>query len=198
MKKLFLLGGLIAALGISVVLATSAAAPANFAGTWTLDKAKSTGLSQRLQGADSVQWVITQDANQISIETKVSGGQPPAGGGSGSGGSAGTGGGGGMGGGGGQGRGMGGPQTYKLDGSETTAEMGGQMTGKSTMKAKWSNEGKTLELSRNSVFTTPDGERTSTSTQKLELSGEGKILTVTQHSESPRGTTDSTLVFNKQ
>ncbi len=194
MKKVFLIGGLIAALGIAV-LATSAAAPANFAGTWSLDKAKSQGLSARLQNADSVQWVITQDAKQISIESKVTGGQPPAGAG------AGTGGGSGMGSGGGQGRGMGGmigPQTYNLDGSETTAEMGGQMTGKSTMKATWSNDGKTLELSRKSVFNTPDGERTSTSAQKLELSGEGKILTVTQHNESLRGTTDSTLVFNKQ
>ena len=187
MKKMFLIGGLIAALGI-VVLVTSAAAPANFAGTWTLDKAKSQGLSARLQNADSVLWVITQDAKQISIESKVTGGQPPAGAG------AGTGGGSGMGG----GRGMGGPQTYNLDGSETTADMGGQMTGKSTMKATWSNDGKTLELSRKSVFTTPDGERTSTSTQKLELSGEGKVLTVTRHDESSRGTTDSTLVFNKQ
>ena len=188
MKKMFLIGGLIAALGI-VVLVTSAAAPANFAGTWTLDKAKSQGLSARLQNADSVLWVITQDAKQISIESKVTGGQPPAGGAPG-----GPGTGGGMG----RGMGMGGPQTYNLDGSETTADMGGQMTGKSTMKATWSNDGKTLELSRKSVFTTPDGERTSTSTQKLELSGEGKMLTVTRHDESSRGTTDSTLVFNKQ
>jgi hypothetical protein len=195
MKKMFLISGLISALGFAV-LATSASSPANFAGTWTLDKAKSQGLSPRLQNADSVQWVISQDAKQISIESKVTAGQPPAGAGSGSGGGAG------MGSGGGQGRGMGGgmmgPQTYKLDGSETTAEMGGQMTGKSTMKATWSNDGKTLELSRNSVFNTPDGERTSASTQKLELSGDGKVLTVTRHDESPRGTTDSTLVFNKQ
>ena len=55
-------------------LVAQAAAP-NFAGTWTLDKSKSQGLSQRVQGADSVQWVITQDAKQITIEEKVTGGQ---------------------------------------------------------------------------------------------------------------------------
>jgi hypothetical protein len=186
MKRVFLIGGLIAALGIAV-LATSAAGSANFAGTWTLDKAKSTGLSPRLQAADSVQWVITQDDKQISIESKVSGGQPPAGAGSG----AGTGGG--------MGRGMGGPQAYNLDGSETTADVaGGQMTGKTTSKATWANDGKTLELSRKSTFNTPNGDVTSSSTQKLELSGEGKVLTVTRHDEGPRGTTDSTLVFSKQ
>src|ERR1700682_5577038 len=70
-------------------LAVNAAAPANFAGTWTLDKAKSQGLSQRMQGADSVSWVITQDAKQIAIETKMTGGAPaggPPGGGGGGGG----------------------------------------------------------------------------------------------------------------
>jgi hypothetical protein len=185
MKRVFLIGGLIAALGVAV-LATSAAAPANFAGTWTLDKAKSTGLSPRLQAADSVQWVITQDDKQISIESKVSGGQPPAGAG-------------GPGGGGGMGRGMGGPQAYNLDGSETTADIaGGQMTGKTTSRATWPNDGKILELSRKSTFNTPNGDVTSSSAQKLELSGEGKVLTVTRHDEGPRGTTDSTLVFNKQ
>src|SRR3977135_4287440 len=83
-------------------LAVNAAAPANFAGTWTLDKAKSQGLGRGMQAADSVQWVITQDAKQITIEQKITGGDN----------------------GGGRGPGMGGPRSYNLDGSETTAEMG--------------------------------------------------------------------------
>jgi len=73
---------------------------------------------------------------------------------------------------------------------------GGQMTGKSTLKATWA--GNALQLSRNSIFNGPNGEITSTETRKLELSSDGKVLTATVHSESPRGTTDSTLVFNKQ
>ena len=181
MRRLFLIAGLMTAFAVAV-LAASAFAPANFAGAWSLDKAKSQGLSQRMQGADKVTWTITQDDKTISIDQKVEGGQPAGGGGGG-------GGGGGMGG----GRPPAGPTAYNLDGSETTMEMG---QGKSTLKATW--VGNALELSRKSTFSGPNGEVTSTNTQKLSLSGDGKVLTAVVHSESPRGTTDSTLVFNKQ
>jgi len=188
MRRLFLLAGFMIAFGLAV-LAVSAAAPANFAGTWSLDKAKSQGLSQRMQGADSVTWTITQDDKTISLDQKVTGGQPPAGGGTG----GGTGGGGGMGG----GRPPAGPTAYNLDGGETTSDIaGGQMTGKSTLKATWA--GSTLELSRKSVLNGPNGEVKTSESRKLALSGDGKVLTAIIHSESPRGTTDSTLVFNKQ
>jgi hypothetical protein len=192
MRKGILISGLTAAFAFAI-LVVSAAAPANFAGTWALDKAKSQGLSPRLQNADSVIWTITQNDKQISIESKVTGGQPAAGAGQPP---AGTGGG--AGGGRGMGGGMAGPQTYNLDGSEITADVGGgQMTGKSAMKAIWT--GNTLELSRKITFTTADGERTSSSTQKLSVSGDNKVLTVNQHSEGGRGgPQDSTLVFNKQ
>jgi hypothetical protein len=178
MRRLFLIAGFMSALGLAALAAS--AASANFAGTWVLDKTKSQGLSQRMQGADKITWTIAQDDKTISIDQKVEGGQPAGGGG---------GGGGGMGG----GRGPAGPTVYKLDGSESTMEMG---QGKSVLKAAWA--GNALNLSRNSTFTTPNGEVTSTETRKLELSGEGKVLTATIHSESPRGTNDSTLVLNKQ
>ena len=180
MKRLFV----VAAFVFIAAIAANAQNKANFAGSWSLDKAKSQGLSQRMQGADKVTWTITQDDKTISIDSKVEGGQPPAGGGGG-----GTGGG--------RGMGMGGPQSYNLDGSEATSEVGGgQMTGKATSKATWS--GNDLNLSRTIVFQGPNGEVTSVTTQKLSLSGDGKVLTAVVHSESPRGTTDSTLVFNKQ
>ena len=182
MKRLFLIGGMMGVLALAIV--ASSVAAANFAGTWNLDKAKSQGLSTRMQGADKVTWTITQDDKTISIDQKVEGGQPPAGGGGG-----GTGGGGGgMGG----GRPPAGPTAYNLDGSETSSENG---PAKSTMKATWS--GATLELSRKTVFQGPNGEVTSTTTQKLSLSADGKVLTAVVHSESPRGAQDSTLVFNK-
>lgn len=187
MKRAFLITGLMAAFAVAALAA--GAAGANFAGIWALDKTKSQGLSPRMQGADSVTWTITQDDKTISIDQKVTGGQPPSGGPGG----GGTGGGGGMGG----GRGPAGPTTYNLDGKETTMDVGGgQMTGKSTLKATWS--GNALQLSRNSTFNGPNGEVTSTETRKLELSGDGKVLTATVHSEGPRGPQDSTLVFNKQ
>lgn len=166
-----------------ITLAVHAAAPANFAGTWTLDKSKSQGLNPRQQNAESVSWVITQTEKEITIEEKIAGGNPPAGGAPG-----GPGGGGG-------GRGMGGgPRTFNLDGSETSSE---NERGKTVRKATVSGDGKTIELSSKSTFNGPNGEMTLTSNDKLVLSADGKVLTVTRHSESPRGPQDSTLVFNK-
>lgn len=178
MRRLFLIAGLMTAFGLAV-LAASAAAPANFAGTWSLDKAKSQGLSQRLQGADKVTWTITQDDKTISIDQKVEGGQPPAGGPPG----------------GGRGGGMGGPRTFNLDGKELSAEVPG---GSNTTKTTWSSDGKTLELSSVRTGSRDGTEFKFTTTEKLSLSGDGKVLTVNRHSESPRGPQDSTMVFNKQ
>ena len=195
MRKLLYAFGLTGALVFA--LAAQAAAP-NFAGTWTLDKSKSQGLSQRVQNAESFSWVITQTDKEITIEEKVVGGGGPGGGGGGGGAQAGAapaGGapqGGGPGGGG--GRGMMGPRTFNLDGSETTGEMG---RGKFARKATMSSDGKTLELVTKSTFQGPDGEVIATSSEKLSLSADGKVLTVVRHSESPRGAQDSTLVFNK-
>jgi hypothetical protein len=183
MKRFGLAAALLAALAL---IALAAVPPSNFGGAWALDKSKSQGLPPRMQDAD-VTWVITQTDNQITIKQKVSGGQM-----------SGQNTGGGPGAGSGRGAGMGGPRTYQLDGSESTVEGGGPMGGKSTLKAGWSSDGNTLELSSKSVRNFQGNEVTITSTDKLQLSADGKVLTVTRHSESPRGTQDLTLVFNKQ
>ena len=187
MRKLLCALSLMSALVIT--LAVHAAAPANFAGTWTLDKSKSQGLNPRQQNAESVSWVITQTEKEITLEEKITGGNPPSGGqASGA-----------PGGGGGQGRGMGGgfggPRTFNLDGSETSGETG---RGKFVRKATVSSDGKTIDLVTKSTFQGQDGnEMTLTSSDKLQLSADGKVLTVNRHVESPRGPQDSTLVFNK-
>ena len=186
MRKLLCALSLMGALVIA--LAVHAAAPANFGGTWMLDKSKSQGLNPRMQNAESVSWVIAQTDKDITIEEKITGGIPPAG----------APGGGGAGGGGGRGMGMGGgfggPRTFNLDGSETSADMG---RGKVARKATVSGDGKTLELTSKATFQGPEGEITSSTTEKLQLSADGKMLTVNRHSEGPRGPQDSTLVFNK-
>ena len=88
-----------------------------------------------------------------------------------------------------------GPRTFNLDGTETTGEAG---RGKFARKATLSSDGKTLELVSKLTFQNMEGtEITTTSTDKLSLSADGKVLTVVRHAESPRGTQDSTLVFNK-
>src|SRR5215211_404899 len=145
MRKLLYAFGLTSALVFA--LAAHAAAP-NFAGTWTLDKSKSQGLSQRLQNAESVTWNITQTDKEITIEEKVTGGGGPGGpGGPPPAGAPAAGGpppGGGPGGGPGRGGMMGGgPRTFNLDGTETTGEAG---RGKFARKATLSSDGKTLEL----------------------------------------------------
>ena len=198
MRKLLGALCLISALVFSLAV-QAAAPPANFAGTWTLDKSKSQGLSQRMQNADSVTLNITQTDKEITLEEKVTGGGPGGGPGGPPAGAPAAGGpppGSGQGGGMGPGRGMGGgPRTFNLDGSETTGEMG---RGKFARKATLSSDGKTLELVSKVTFQTQDGtEVTSTSTDKLTLSADGKTLTDVRHSESPRGAQDSTLVFNK-
>lgn len=186
MRKLLYAFGLTSALVFA--LAAHAAAP-NFAGTWTLDKSKSQGLSQRVQNAESVSWVVTQTDKEITVDEKITGGGAPGGP---------PGGGVGPGGPGGGGRGMMGPmgpRTFNLDGSETTGDTG---RGKFARKATLSSDGKTLELVTKSTFQTQDGsEVTVSSSDKLSLSDDGKVLTVVRHTESPRGAQDSTMVFNK-
>ena len=185
MRRLFLIAGLMTALGLAVV-AASAFAPANFAGTWSLDKTKSQGLDPRMQNAESVTWTITQDDKQISIDSKVVAGAPPAGAPSGPGG-----GGGGMGG----GRGPAGPRVFSLDGKEATTEAQG---GTNTTKTTWSGDGKTLELSAVRAGSRDGNDFKFTTVEKLSLSGDGKVLTDVRHNEGPRGAMDSTWVFNKQ
>jgi hypothetical protein len=190
MRKLVYAFGLTSALVFA--LAAQAAAP-NFAGTWTLDKSKSQGLSQRVQNAESISWVITQTEKEITIEEKVTGGGGPGGGPpSGAPAAGGAPQGGGQGG----GRGMmGGPRTFNLDGTETTGDTG---RGKFVRKAVLSSDGKTLELVSKVTGQGPDGNEVSfTNTDKLTLSADGKVLTVVRHSESPRGPQDSTWVLNK-
>lgn len=180
MKKLIIAAGLITALALAA-FGTTGGLPVSFAGSWTLDKEKSQGLSQRMQNAEKVTCVIAQDDKTISVEWKVEGGQAPAGGP-----------------GGGGGRGPSGPQTYNLDGKEVSSEGGGQMGGTNTMKATWSDATKTLELSSVRTGSFNGNEFKATTTDKMSLSADGKVLTINRHSESPRGAQDSTLVLNKQ
>jgi hypothetical protein len=181
MRRLFLIVGLMTAFGLAV-LAASAASPANFAGTWSLDKTKSQGLDPRMTNAESVIWSITQDDKQISIDSKITAAAGAPAGGPGGGG----------------GRGPAGPRIFSLDGKEVTTEGGGQMGGSNTTKATWTNDGKGLELSAVRTGSFNGNDFKATSTDKLSLSADGKVLTDVRHNESPRGTTDSTLVFNKQ
>jgi hypothetical protein len=189
MRKI-LLSSAVAFVLAAQALAGVAAAPANFAGTWGLDKSKSKDLPPQMSNLDSLTLTVTQDASQITVDSKAAmAAQADGAGGPGSGG--------GMGGGRGRGMGMFPPSTsYKLDGTETTAE--GPRGGTSTLKAEWKDGGKTLVLKRVSKLSFQGNDVTLTTTEEWSLSSDGKTLTVKRTSESPRGTQSYTLVFNKQ
>ena len=197
MRKLLFVCAVAGVLLASVWAVAGATAPTNFAGTWTLDKAKSKELPPQWENIESYTLTVTQDGQQLTVDTKVARKENAEGGGPGAGGPPGAGGGGGRRGGMGGGLGMG-PQnvTYKLDGSEAALDTGGR--GSATVKAEWQNGGKTLKLTTKRAFNFQGEDRTFTSTDTWELSADGKVLTVQRSSESPRGTQSSTLVFNKQ
>jgi hypothetical protein len=146
------------------------AAPTNFAGTWSLDKAKSEGLQGRMANVDQT-WVVTQDAKTFTVETSFSGGeqQMPSQ-----------------------------KRTYNLDGSETSMEMTGRMPGKATLKAKWQGDGKILELSSVLKANVQGNDVTITTTEHWELADGGKTLKVHRVSENPRGTQETKLTLAKK
>ena len=146
------------------------AAPANFSGTWSLDKTKSEGLQGRMANVDQT-WAVTQDAKTFTVEKSFSGGEQPI---------------------------PSQKSTYNLDGSETSMEMTGRMPGKAALKAKWQGDGKILELSSVLKTNVQGNDVTITSTEHWELADGGKTLKVHRTSESPRGTQESKLTFAKK
>jgi hypothetical protein len=164
---------------MGVIAAGAAQKGADFSGTWVLDKTKSEGLPPRIQGAESVSWVIAQDDKQVTREEKVEGMQAGQGGR-----------GGGM-------MGGGGPLTVKLDGGETSTDRP-QISGKSVTKSKWMDGGKILEVSSVTTGNFQGNDFKATTTEHWELAEGGKVLKVHRTTESPRGTVESKMVFNKK
>jgi hypothetical protein len=148
----------------------ASAATTNFAGTWVLDKSKS-DLPGMMANVDSIILVVTQDDKQLKVETKVvAGGQER-------------------------------PSqifTYNLDGSQTTAETPGPRGGKVTLKAKWLDGGKILELTSTRNVSAQGQEFTITTQDHWELTEGGKVLKIHRTTETPRGTQESKLVFSKK
>ena len=196
----------------------------DFSGAWTLDKSRTSDLPPTLE---SYTLTVTQDAQQLTVETDLQGeivvrGGPggPGGGRGGGGGRSGGGFPGGIGfpGGGGMGGGI--PKdrvmamalqtappkvAYTLDGKGTVLRMeeceggSGQPGGTLTVKARWKNGGRILELQSTRQLKTPDGnERSMTSKDRWELSEDGMTLTVKRAIDMPMGAKEAKLVFTKQ
>lgn len=167
---------------------------ANYSGTWTLDKDKSTmGGAMRV---DSMTLTVAHTDKEIKVETATKrlppndapAGAPTAGAP-----------------GGGPGRGMGrggmgmgdGTTVYPLDGKETKSEVDGPM-GKMpvTHKGSAKTDG-SLELTSSRTFNGPQGAITATTKETWSLSADGKTLTVDRVNSTPRGDQTAKLVFSK-
>lgn len=173
MKRALTIYGLFCALMIGVA-AVSAQKGANFAGTWELDKAKSQLPPRQADSIKSATWTVTQDTKQLTNDQKYEIVEDAVGGG----------------------RGMGaGALTVKLDGSETTTESQG---GKLTTKAKWTNDGKTLEITSVRSGEFQGNAFTMTTTEHWELADDGKTLKVHRKTETPRGPLESTWALTKK
>ena len=163
-----------ASLCVSVLVASAmSAAPADFSGTWEMDKAKSELPGGGQQGTpDSITWKVTQTKDTITIESKtvVGGQERPAQ-----------------------------TLTYKLDGSETTGEIPGRAgPQKVALKAKWQGDGKILELSRVRNMNVQGQDMTLTTIEHVELAEGGKVLKAQSSTETPQGKREQKLTFNKK
>jgi hypothetical protein len=159
---------------VMMAMVSVSAAPADFSGTWKLDPSKST-LPQRPGGGGGapadVTLVVKQDAKTLTAERKaVRDGQPvPS-----------T------------------PVTYNLDGSETTSQMTGRMTGTSKHTTKWQGDGKILEINTVSKLNMQGQEFEVTAQAHWELMDGGKTLKVHTKRTTPQGEQESTEIYTKQ
>lgn len=141
-----------------------------FAGTWVLNREKSAGLTGQLGNAE-IRLVVAQDAKSLSAEQKVvlRGREQPSQ-----------------------------ELNYKLDGTETEAEVVRPLAGTMKLKAKWVESSKTLELI-STITSDAEGKPASITTkEQWQLIGDGEALKVTRIRQSPQGTQTFKFYFEKQ
>jgi hypothetical protein len=152
----------------SAVYGQTKSAIPKFDGTWALDREKSSGLTGALGNA-GILMVVTQDAKQITAEQKVvirNREQPSQ------------------------------ELVYKLDGSESEAEVSRPMAGTMKLKARWLEKSKTLEL--HSVISGENQGQPATISILEQWQLIGDTLRIIRTRKAPQGTTTFKLVFQKQ
>lgn len=187
----------------------------DFSGTWILDKAKTRNLPSQLK---SYTMAVKQTEKELAVETKVEGDFSPSEGGPGEGFPGGPPGGDFPGGPGDGGPPPGGPggfpgggppsgfialgsvipsATYSLDGEETEAQVTGRMRGTATLKARWTKDGKGLQLFAIRQTNFQGNTENLTTKEKWTLSNGGNMLSVQRTVETPFGTDEVKLTFQK-
>jgi hypothetical protein len=87
--------------------------------------------------------------------------------------------------------------TYPLDGKATTSQVQTPTPGTLTLKAKWSKDKKSLELSTYEETVFKGHRETFTSKERWTLSDGGQVLKVQRSVETPQGPDSIKLVFRK-
>ncbi len=185
------------------------AAQHEFSGTWVLDKARTHGLASELK---SYTMVVAQTESELAVQTGVEGdlrsldrgpgdgppgeGGPPPGGPEDSGPPGGP-------------EGGGPPEgvmalrtmipkaTYSLSGQVTTIDLEPPGHGGAKLKAKWSKDGKTLELSTARNMTLEGASGTVTTKERWTLADSGETLKVQRSVETPMGVDSVRLTFRR-
>jgi hypothetical protein len=142
-----------------IIVCAAAAAPSKFDGNWVLNRDKSDGLTGALANAE-IRLIVQQDDKKITSEQQViikGRAQPSQ------------------------------EFTYKLDGSETTADVVRPLAGTMNLKAKWIEPSKILELISTITGDDRGREVTITTRERWQLMNNGKALEVIRIRESPQG-----------
>lgn len=165
---------LIAVILSITALASGVTKPANYSGTWTLDKSQSKNLPRYYERIQSHKLFITQDEQHLKVAVEISLGQnePDK---------------------------M--NFNYNLDGTETKTETsirgpGGLMSVPTLLKAVVKDEGR-LSITITRDISMPDRTFKAVTTEDWQLSADGKSLTIHKVDDTPRGKMESDMVFVK-
>jgi hypothetical protein len=160
---------LIGSIFILLVAATMGIAgpKADFNGRWIMDRDKSEGMPP---GMDQVM-IIKQTGDQLHLDTRVLPDEQ-----------------------------LGYTQSdaYTLSGQETTfAPRRGGVEGKGKRTAKWTDEGRGIEVIEDVSFDMPQGKVEIQSTRKWLMSADGKTITIEMTQKDAKGTTRTKRIFTK-
>jgi hypothetical protein len=151
------------------VAQAATAQKANFAGKWMMDRSRSEGLPPEV---DQIM-TVSQSGDQLTVETKVYPENTPY-------------------------YTIG--DNYVLNGQEVAFEQprmdGTKAKGKRT--AKWSEDGKGVEIAEELIINSPKGPVTIQTTRKWMMLDDGKTLTIELNQKTPERTTRTKRTFVKK
>lgn len=153
---------------LMVLVAASAAAKANFSGSWVMDKSRSEGLPPEMEQT----MTVTQEGDKLALETTLINGDEK--------------------------QSVKDSYTLNGVAEDFTPRPGAGATGKGKRTAKWAADGNGLEVLEEAKFETPDGDASTTMKRKWSLSADGKTLVIELQFNGPNGEVVSKRTFVKK